>query len=147
MTAAETLAHKFAENRELLEEAEAQKARFKHIVDANPVPTVLITRTGENVYVNNAYASFLGCQPQDLLDFGWKDFIAPDALSALTKVWNVYFTDPGQKWFTASTVFRTKKGQETATVMAVRIPDDGFAAFIVPEHCAPFVKEHCLVCH
>ena len=135
MTAAESLAHKFTENRDLLNEAEAQKARFKHIVDANPVPTVLVARSGENVYVNTAYTNFLGCQYQDLLDFGWKQFIAPEVYNDLVVRWEP-FLHSDERWFTASTTFLTKNGREQATIVATRIPDDGLAAFVVPEHGA-----------
>jgi PAS domain S-box-containing protein len=135
LSIATVLARKFAENREVLEEAQAQLGRFRMIVDASPLPTVLVTRTGETIYANAAYTSFLGCTFADLVGHGWKNYIDPSVLSKLTAEWDA-FRRGKKDWWDTKTVYVAKGKPVPAVIIAIRIPDDGFAAFIVPDTCA-----------
>jgi PAS domain S-box-containing protein len=132
---AEVLARKFAENREVLQEAQAQLSRFRIIVDASPLPTVLVTRTGETIYANAAYTAFLGCTFEDLVGHGWKNYIDPSVLNKLLLEWNT-FRQGNKDWWDTKTVYKAKGALVRAVIVAVRIPDDGFAAFIVPDACS-----------
>lgn len=106
------------------------------------MPTVLIARTGETVYVNAAYTTFLGCNAEDLLDLGWKNFIEPGALPALVTEWEA-FRNSDKEWFHTTTVFLAKGSTQNCTIIAVRIPADGYAAFIVPVECAKRMMHLC----
>jgi len=132
---AEVLARKFAENREVLEEAQAQLSRFRLIVDTSPLPTVLVTRTGETIYANAAYTSFLGCTFADLVGHGWKNYVDPSVLNKLLLEWDA-FRKGTREWWDTRTVYNIKGVRIRAVIVAIRIPDDGFAAFIVPDACS-----------
>lgn len=131
-TAAESLAWKFASHHEALDNSRKELVRFKGVADACPIPVVLVSAAGENVYSNQAYASFLGCTQEDLLGLNWHKFFLPEALAAVNEKW-LPFLNSSEEKLELEVNFFARNQRMPARIKVARIPDDGIVAFILPQ--------------
>jgi PAS domain S-box-containing protein len=133
VTLSNALAKHFAMKRDELDEVERQLMLYRVIADTCPLPVVLLSTHGDNIYVNKAYASMLRCQPTDLLGKDWEKFVVPDMLGPLLTAWGAYVSNPVGKFVTKLTFVQRETGAHIEThVHASNIPNDGFVAYVIP---------------
>lgn len=131
---AQRLAEKFTSFHGVIGEIREQLHLYRHVAEISPLPTVLISREGHNVYTNTAFYRMLECSDDELLDQGWEQFTHPDDVDAVRKKWFEFVHDYDKLRFQCEMRFITKESKLliAVTAAAARIPGDGFVAFIIP---------------
>lgn len=130
------IAEQFVSYKERVNEVVDQLRQFKNVADICPLPVVLSSRSGLNIYVNLAYLNFLRCSSADLLGVGWKRFIDPKYVDAVSAQWSNFVTDTSRwEWVQKVQFMRGDGTRVLGTAKVIRIPNDGFVTFIVPDTC------------
>lgn len=116
---------KFSSDREQLE-------RYTAVAEFCPIPAFVVAHDGRTVaYVNKAYYAMMGVSLEEAKNLQWKKSIHPDDLHRVVAEWEhmVETNTPlqSQRRYIDHTghVF-------SATLVARRVQNNGFVAFIVP---------------
>ena len=75
----------------LEEQTEFNGALAKFNLENSTTPVFICDEAGRNEFVNHAYTELLKCDSSEVLDFGWKTFVAHE--EEYEKVWRQAFTE------------------------------------------------------
>lgn len=79
-------------------------------------------KSGSNLYVNRTYSRMLAASSEDLLGFGWKNFIEDAELERYDKEWKEAFEDGRE--FKGKLVFTTSDGRHVRTSIKTYVLHD-----------------------
>ena len=75
----------------MLFRSEFNGALAKFNLENSTTPVFICDEAGRNEFVNHAYTELLKCDSSEVLDFGWKTFVAHE--EEYEKVWRQAFTE------------------------------------------------------
>lgn len=91
---------------------------------------------GRNIEVNNNYCEMLEAFPNDLLGYGWRNFIPPEEMERYDKQWKPAMEE--NRAYFGKLTFQTKTGSLVSVNMRVRALEDrgqviGYRGFMRPD--------------
>jgi PAS domain S-box-containing protein len=131
-TLAYRMIEKFSSDREQLE-------RYTAVAEFCPIPAFVVAHDGRSVvYVNKAYYDMMGVSLEEARNLQWKKSVHPDDLHRVVSEWDhmVETNTPLQ----SQRRYIDRKGHVfSATLVARRVQNNGFVAFIVPHEIEKMV--------